>query len=284
MDAPVAVEAVVDSGDERVDRVVRAVVGTLTRLLPGQVRSCYLLGSHAESASHAASDVDLAVLLDDGVRRDRLLQAIGMCTATSPIHLDVMAVTGNELIELYPGFVPVLKVTNRLVWGEDLAATLPWPDVERYTEHSVALAMACMSAIRNLPAVPEPLEYPDPDGEFFGYDSRIAGVTLAPRQRLRGLVALASRVAIAVVGVRSGKFCTSREEHLRLYREASNSGFADLLEQVIGHCRNDWRYEVPGSHDDRAVLRAMCHEILSFERASLAEFDTSMRSRTLIAG
>lgn len=283
----ITVPAVVDlqqsTADPRVDRVVRGVMRSLTSLLPDQVLSCYLLGSHAESTSHAASDVDLAVILSEQVRKDLLGRVVDMCTTTSPIHLDIMAVTPREFIELYPGLLPVLKVTGRRVWGADLAAMLPWPDPKRYTDHSIELATACMAAIRNASSVVRPLDYPDPAGEFFGYDSRIAGIALAPQQRLRGLTALVARTAIAYVGVATGRFCTSREEYLRLYREASTGRFADLIEQITSRCRGEWHYDVPGSSSDRADLRDMCREVLDFERCSLAEFDRATQSRIPLA-
>jgi hypothetical protein len=138
-----------------------------------------------------------------------------------------------------------------------------------------------MAAVRKASTLGRPLEYPDPAGEFFGYDGRIRSVVLSPQQPLRGLVALVARTAIAFVAVRSGKFCTSREEYLRLFREAASGPSAELVEHVVRRCRGDWRYEVPTEPGSRAELCDMCREVLEFERSSLIEFDRATRSRTL---
>jgi hypothetical protein len=267
------------TGDLRIDRVLQAVVQSFVDAMPGQVIGCFLLGSHGEGRSHSRSDVDIAVLLEEPRRAALVHRVVESCTRKSPIPVDIMALTPNEFVANHPALVPAFKVASRIVWGRDLREELPWPDAIAYTRHAIELAVSCMAAIRGVESLVEPLQYPDPGGEFFGYDGLIRGRLLAPRPNSRGLTVTISRIVIAHVAVQAGKFCASREEHLRLYRTETEARSMDLIDFMEQHCRKRWHHEIPDTPGDRTKLREHCARTLDFEQYSVESFQRWMRSR-----
>ncbi|HEX2648167.1 MAG TPA: hypothetical protein VHO95_13150 [Candidatus Dormibacteraeota bacterium] len=184
-----------------------------------------------------------------------------------------MAVTVGELVESHPAIVPVLKGPARILWGKDIAREIPLPDIDHYTKDVIKLAVTCMAKLRQVTQVASPLQYPDPTGDFYGYDASLGRRAAGAEQPLRGLVATTSWITIAVVAVQAGKLCASREEHQRLYRLETDATWWELLARLDKRCRRDWRYELPTEAEERAELRDICGQALAFEWYALRIFE-----------
>src|SRR3954454_15062976 len=116
-----------------------------------------------------------------------------------------------------------------------------------------------------------PLDYPDPGGEFFGYDVTRASNRYSPDGRgLKDLVAGIGWAATALVALRSGSYVGGKGAALRAYQAEVADAWTALLTEVYDLCRVRWAYLVPESPTERAQLRELCRRTLPFENHYLS--------------
>jgi hypothetical protein len=121
--------------------------------------------------------------------------------------------------------------------------------------------------------VRSPLTYPDPAGEFFGYDRR--PVRLADgslESSTRDLIRATGWEATALIAWRAGGYVARKSDCHRLYQQHIGDKWAPLLATIYQNCRQQWNYRIPTSPADRALLRQLCGRALEFENAFLAAY------------
>lgn len=255
------------TGDHRSDTVLRHVVGAFLDAFPGHIRGCYVDGSGADGTLRATSDLDVTVVVDrftDAAEQERgnaLARRLAMeCT----IELDL---TIRDEADLARGVFPAFKTGSLCVWGEDIRARVPLLPIDAWTRdrmHSSYYRLGTLFGRQ--PVVRSPLDYPDPDGEFFGYDHRTIRLpdgTEVPSTR--DLIRATGWTATALIAHCANRYVDRKSACHVIYRACFNDEWGDLLAAIYHRCRNEWGYRVPESVEGRAALRAICARTLAFE-------------------
>lgn len=274
MEASEPVELLLTTGDAAIDRILRGIVTLFEVSLPGRVRGYYLLGSYADGTAVAISDIDLIALaagaLDDGERAlaARLVEG---CALLSPTRLDITicdeaSIGGNAVL---------LRFDGRLLYGVDTRASLALPSLADYTRDTLDAARHFIAHIlRGVERLEYPLSYPDPEGEFYGYDT-IHIPEWYPAETERGvkeLVTTATRIARAQLALQAGRYAGSKGGSAADYNQHIHDAWSDLPQALYTQGKLRWGYAVPAEADERRALRALCKRMLGFENDFLARY------------
>lgn len=261
-------------GDARSDAIVRGLVGLFELFFPGRVRGYYLLGSYADATPVAISDIDLAIIFKDSFRHaeeaEAAQRAIEACRLISSIRLDV---TPQSEAELRAEDVR-LKLGSALVYGEDIRERLPLPDPAAHARYITHWANAFVRRLHDADHIPFPLRYPDPDGEFYGYDRKRVDAWYPPEvtQGTKELVATVCWTATALLSLQAERFAATKADAVRLYAEAVGGEWAPFVQDLYALCKGRWQYEVPPAEDERRQLRALCARALPYLNHYLAVY------------
>lgn len=258
------------TGNESADALLQRVVKDFENGFQGRIGSYWLVGSYAEGKALPTSDIDIGVIFkgefesgEEGRARDlsRALSGIG------DVRVDIALMSEAGLHSKGARYVPTLKLGGLLIFGEDIRDRVSMPPMDVYARGVAEVALRFFARIRNLELAIYPLAYPDPEGQFFGYEEvRIPelyppGVDVGTRE----LVVTLGRAAAAVVAARGAGYVPTRDECLRLYHDCVGDPWASFLYEVHEKCRERWAYRVPDNEADRRILHELCRRALYFE-------------------
>lgn len=252
----------------RAERVLQATVAAFEAAFPGRIRSCYVKGSHADQSEVAASDVDALIVFKDAFvsEEERRHAEIVMlrCVEQSEIELD-LAIDDERGLER--GAWPTLKMGSVLFSGEDIRDQLPLISLEEWTRDRMHSSLwRTVHLCQRAPIIRYPLQYPDPEGEFYGYDRR--KLRLANGEEVhctRDLIRLVGWSATAILAFKAGQYVARKSDCHTLYRRYYADEWADLLEDIYTLCRGRWNYLIPDRPEERRRLREICAHTLGFE-------------------
>ena len=258
-------------GKAPVDDLLAQVVELYEAKFAGRVRGYYLTGSYAEGDAVEGSDIDLYILFKGAfISEEETAQAqqtVFDCAHLSPIRLDITG--GSEQThETLRGYVRVaIKRHSILLYGEDSRESMSLPGREEYTRDATDAALEFLLRQRETDVITYPLDYPDPQGAFFGYDQpqQLGRDLTNGRQGIRLLVECACRIASALLALKTGSYGSTKRESVQTYRSEINDEFADLLGNMLEKGKLQWGYYLPERQEERAELRALCERMLSFE-------------------
>jgi hypothetical protein len=108
-----------------------------------------------------------------------------------------------------------------------------------------------------------PLDYPDQNGEFYGYDA--GGTTQL-------FVVAIGWAATSTLAFEPGLYVPRKSDWPHLYRQHIGDSWAEYLSDVYLLCRNRWQYQIPDAARDRAVLRDLCSRALDYENHYLLKY------------
>lgn len=249
------------------DALVKDALARALDALPGRLCAVYALGSYADESAVPTSDLDLVFIVagrfqDD--ERARLLATLAECAAQVEGELDGEVV---DVASLEVGVSPTLKLGSLLLWGEDLRQRLPLIPLPVWTRDRMHTSYWRLAGLftRPLP-LSMPLDYPDPDDEFFGYVRRpvhLPGGTLEPGTR--DLMRAVGWMATALLAYQAGQYVATKRACAPMYREHIGDEWADLLDDLAVWVRGAWEYRIPAAPGERARLRAICARTLAFE-------------------
>ena len=261
---------------DSVDSFLDQVIAGFEASFPRQVRSYYLLGSYAEgSAVPLLSDIDLFIIFKSrcaGSLAEAAQQLAQTWAARSPVRLDVTIRGEAELDRLHSVLQHSLKSGSRVLHGEDLRPRLPEIPLQafRWAVWDGALHFV-LNILRGVERWDLPLDYPQPEGAFFGYD-RIRVPEWYPAEFQQGtkeLVATVSRLCSALLADQAEVQAAGKSEAFRLYSDRIVGEWAPFVDDIFNECKLRWHYRVPTDEDDRRRLRALCARTLEFENFAL---------------
>jgi predicted nucleotidyltransferase len=260
-----AVVLTLSTGHERIDAVLRGIVGIWEMAFPGRIRAYYLTGSYSDGTALPTSDIDLSILFRGGFTHEREEAAADEladhCAQISPVELDLVPLA--EEIP-FPLRAASIKLASQLIYGEDVRERMLLPPPADYVRQAMELTARLLRRLHGTgDGLPFPLDYPDPDGPFYGYD-RSDGAAL------KDLVTTIGLAATAILAFKAGHYAGGKRDCLRLYRACIDDQWTGYLEEVYERCRNQWGYRVPGDREDRQRLRQLCGQALSFENHFLS--------------
>ncbi len=291
------------TGDDRVDTFLRDTVRMFEQHYPGRVKACYVVGSYAYGAAAPSSDLDLTVVfrdafLDDAERR-RATQSFLDHAADWSGALD-MDLQDEVTLRHTNGDSPVgpmLKHGSLLVYGDDIRDALPALPVVSWARRAMHSGYWCIArGDGQPPIVTYPLSYPDPTGEFYGYDApdhapdviapewgRVRRSNRSDRPGTRSLVTGTLWAATGLIAHRAQIYVLRKRDVPALYARHIGGEWADLLEELYRRCRDEWDYALPSESAQRAQLRTLCARVLGFENHVLAQYRETLPD-TLLAG
>jgi len=137
-----------------------------------------------------------------------------------------------------------------------------------------------MYFLRGVECLHYPLDYPDPYGAFYGYDTvREAGWYASGTKRgLKELLYGVNLLAKALIHMHAPRVIGIQRFSIFLYHCHVNDEwrqFLDILDTCI-RCR--WVYLVPEKQEDRILLRKLCEQTLKFENHFLVCYRTYLLS------
>lgn len=255
-------------GNERVDLVLQAVIAIYEAAFPDQILGYYVDGSYADQTSVSGSDIDLTIVLDEGAAHDvpdRIQQIASRCSALAKVEIDVGS---SRPVDFAPGLPPQLKFGSVLLLGTDVRDRFPVMPMDAWTRDRMHTSYWRIASLFGRPKiVRRPLDYPDPRGEFYGYDARtipFGGAQAVPSTR--DLVRSVGWAATALVALRAGRYVTRKRDSHLAYRDVVGDGWTEWLDELMNACRQRWQYRVPETSADRQSLRRLCARTLAFER------------------
>ena len=280
------------TGVEHLDELLGHLIALFEQSFPGRIRSYYLGGSYSDGtavghdSSPNSSDVDLFVIFRGTVASDEnatFKRLVEECRRDLPVQVDAHAYSEEDLFGLprkdatQTSFLNALiREAGMLVYGEDLRAEMPSVPFSLYIldviesgifhvgipRQEKALAYPLMT-----PLVP-PLAYPNPDGEFYGYDV-VPARPDAPHGT-RVLVALTAWIATLILALETGRYAVQKSQSLRLCKEYLPYDWrTQLVTEILDVCKGSWGYAQPSSGEARSRLRHLCRETLSLENEYL---------------
>jgi len=261
------------TGQPEVDGIIASIVRAYEDGLPGLALAYYVTGSWADGTAVGLSDIDFGILFestpDDQEVRERGIEI--WSSLASPIHLDVV-MRAIDTLPSRPSEIVSLKMASQLMYGIDVRDRLPWPSLDAYLRDVTERAYSFVGRVlRGIEDVTPPLDYPAPGEEFYGYDrKRVPWYPAGVERGLKELVSAATRIATAVVALRTGRFVGSKGQSVQIYREAIGGEWADFLELLYQKGKLEWEYQIPTDPTDREILRSLAERMLGFEQHFLA--------------
>ena len=252
-------------GNPQVDEILQGIVGIYERLFPNRIRSYYVVGSQASGTAVSMSDIDLLLMFKEKFESDSerhlAYQISWLCDMISPILLDIMPSTDSPH-DIYNG--AFLQWHLRPIYGEDIRPTIIPPAIDDYIRLMMNTTM--QRWIRHRRNLVFPLDYPNPDGEFFGYDLEgIYSIPVCQNLGTKGLIWTLCPMVTAIVALKARRFVAGKSEGFRLYQKYVNDEWADFLTEIWDTCRTQWESRMPTDSVGRRKVRAFSQKILAFE-------------------
>lgn len=252
--------------------VQRKIVDSFTTTFPERIRAVYIQGSYADNTNVNTSDFDLLIVFKDSFQdgeRQRAELLVQQCIAKSVVELDIELVDEQSLVD---GISPTFKYGSRLIFGEDIRDTLPLMSFIEWTRDRMHSSMWRTAFLFNRSGiVTYPLDYPDPQGEFYGYDARLLRLPDGSEVHCtRDLIRLVGWSATAILAYKAGVYVARKSECHRLYQAHFHDEWGALLQDIYELCRGKWHYLLPVDENERLMLRHICERTLSFENHFLA--------------
>ena len=261
------------TGRLKVDAVLAETVRQFEAAFPNEVRAYYLDGSYASSYAVQSSDVDLKIVFQKATSDADLKRAedlLAMLEQQCDIELDMGCGLETDL------FRPALVFEGKLIYGEEIREQLTVMPVDFWgRERMYAGCWLICHLFGRSGQAHLPLEFPNSNGLFFGYDDRLA--QSGDGQDVRGIknmMRASGWAATGLIAYLAGKYVTNKAECVRLYRAHIGDEWTSHIEALYETCRNKWAYCVPASLDDRDCLRKICERNLAFENHILNVYRT----------
>ena len=247
---------------EAAEAVVMEVVTLFENRFPGRVRAYYLFGSHKSGTALSNSDIDIAAVFKSNfvseLEREDVKLAIKECSSSSSIELDLTTPEENSLFE---GGNATLKLDSVLLYGEDIRENLRLPEIKHWIRDRMHDGFGYIDSLRISAsgAAPEalvyPLDYPNPTGEFYGYDAR----------NMKNFAITIGWCASAILAFKLQTHVFRKTDCLELYRTRISDKWTSLIEATFERVRSEWNYQIPKEHRKRQNLQKICEQALGFE-------------------
>ena len=261
------------TGNPAIDAMLIELITEFEAKLPGRISGYYVLGSYADGSGVKSSDLDIDLLLNPCPPEDRqsAQELAQIWIERSFVELEI-ELEEKELLR--QGVPPNFKYGSTLLYGEDVRDDLPLLSLPVWTRdrmHSSYWRTVHLFG-RSTP-IRFPLEYPDPQGEFFGYDARL--LRLKDGREVpctRDLIRLVGWSATGLLAWKAGKYVARKKDCHRLYQECFADEWGQLLQEIYEKCRGRWNYLIPEQETARRELREICARTLDFENHFLQQY------------
>ena len=262
-----SIELFHSTGIAHVDALLVGFIDLCESTFPERIRSYFLLGSYSDGSAVEDSDIDMGVLFKGSFQegeRDYFKQFLRDCNSMSPIRLDATALEEASYTEATPGVKAAL-----VLYGEHVLEDIPQMPLERTLPFTIFGAFHHPWLLRRKePQLTYPLDYPDPEGEFYGYErwgSFYGGSSFGPGIRI--LVNSVTMIATALLGLKAQRQVGTKSRSISDYKKYIHDDWADYLIDLYQICKTEWRYKLPDEQENREIFRKLCNYTLDYENA-----------------
>jgi hypothetical protein len=260
------------TGNSRVDECLRAYIALIEVVFPRRMRAYYLLGSYADNTAVPTSDVDLFVVSKepfDPAEHELYGHIAHQCSLLAGVLFQTGVVD-----EAHLGGLPGLATSRLFVYGEDVGDRIPPLQPGDSVRKSLSSAVHVLCEVHDQsPPLAVPLTYPDPEGEFFGYERNgmpAPGGWNGPGTKK--LINAVSMAAGALVAIHSGQAVVRRSDCVTMYRIHVGDVWSDFIELVCAFRTPETGYAMPVDGDNRKRLRRLCAEMPAFENQFFKQY------------
>lgn len=268
----VEISLINSTGNAKADAVIRGVIGVLELVFPGRIGGYYLVGSYADGTYVPASDLDVVPIFKGSMTSDEettYWEVIHHLDLISPIHLGFGL--RNEEQSFTQGGVGI-KIGSQLLYGDDVRDKIPLWSLDYYLQYMIGAILNSMLSFRgNTRPLKFPLVYPDPVGEFHGYDQPTKSDNGTSEPGTSALFGQIMVLASMLVTLKTGKYNADKSRSYLFYRQHINDEWSDFLETVYEKCKKTWHYRIPVEAPEREALRELCRHVLAFENHFLKQ-------------
>lgn len=276
-----AIDLIFRTGNQLVDAALNRIVNRLEQDFASRIVGYYLRGSFADGTANDLSDVDLVVVTKELAQTFAISNAIRFAAPSWPV-IETVALSESQLNDpQIADLLVTLKAGSQLLYGDDVRERIipQWPN---YTRAVVRQCRKGIGMLRDADSVPDPLTYPDPEGEFFGYETTIIDGKRTVRKArwypvgtmegTKELTSVVERCAGGLVAVKTRQMIARRADVIPIYSASVADEWTDYIRAIHVACRETWRYRVPSDQPDRTYLHDLCRRMLDFEGDCLRKF------------
>src|SRR5579863_4698726 len=215
------IELLVSTGIQKVDAILRGVIGICQMIFPGRIRTYLLEGSYSDGSAVQDSDIDIAAIFKSRAENEELekiRQIKSYCSQISSIRVDLFALDEERVLT-------GITAGDRLavvLYGDKILDNLPPEPFEKAIRKSLMGAFTYMHILRKTAEhLTFSLSYPDPDGEFFGYEQwgTFYGDPYGFGPGTRTLVNAVTMNATATVALKAGQPVGTKSLSVVAYRQ-----------------------------------------------------------------
>jgi predicted nucleotidyltransferase len=261
------------TGNAAVDRILEVSMCTLDQIFPGRIRAIYLSGSYTGADATPASDIDGLVVFHGDLTDEesrRFANAMHRLSQRSGVLVDLGPRGERDLYR--QGELPAKAASRRLICGDDVRAAVPAMPLWHYTSLIMRGSWFYFSLVRGAESrLAYPLGYPDPAGEFFGYERNgLHSLDGWVGPGLKAFVGGMTLAASTLVAIKAAVGVVTSADSVASYRTYVSDRWTNWLAEVYGQCKVRWAYGIPQSPPERQALRELCHQALDYENHYLA--------------
>jgi hypothetical protein len=261
------------TGQERIDRILDSLTGMYRLVFPQRIRACYLTGSFTDGSATPDSDIDLVPVFAGELRpgeAERIRDLTRYCEQLALVLLDCSPTDERTQRQ---GVKTPLK-SGRLLYGEPVLDDWPLEPLEDHMQRCMFIAFRYMQRLRGDTPLRYPLDYPDRDGPFFGYErfgNYLGGQDFGPGLRI--IVSAVTMMTSTLLALHDGAQVGSKQQSIDQYR----GQWSDLTTALYTSCKFDWQNQIPADPAEQRRLRALCGQLLALEN----DFIDQCRARLL---
>jgi hypothetical protein len=196
---------------------------------------------------------------------DKARQLSFYCKSLCSVELDFALYTENQILQ-ERDYGMGFATARQLIYGEEFTEPIPLPPLEQYIWALMSGAYQVMAYIRSVEALNLPLNYPTPEGKFYGYDRPIHvrdGTVRAGTKQVVNNICLA---ASAIIAHQTQYHVRDKHEAVYLYRAEVGDRWADFIQELYEVGRNQWAQVIPEDEAAQSQFRRLCQQALEFER------------------
>ena len=237
-------------------RIQYKIIEDFNTTFSDRIQAIYIQGRYADDTSVDTSDIDLLIVFKDHFRSGEQQCAemlVQQCIAESTIELDIELVHERSLVV---GISPTFKHGSRLIFGEDIRDAFPLISLIEWTRDRMHSSLWRTGHLFGRSgSVSSPLDYPDPHGEFYGYDARLLRLPDGSEVHCtRDLIRLVGWSATAILAYKAGVYVARKSKCHTLYKVHFDDEWGQFLQDIYGLCRGKWNYLIPEDVHERHMF------------------------------
>lgn len=271
-----SLELLFSTGHPQIDNTISGIINIFEAAFPQRIRSYYLVGSYTDSSFTPISDIDIRIIFKGEFQQGeeiRMKQVRTGCRFISPIAIDCPPLSEIRLLhdEAWLHEPLGIKHSGKLLYGEEIRQIFPEPNIQAYIQNVTSVPVDRFARLRQIPNLDFPLTYPDPNGEFYGYDD-FSGPAWNRIKSTKNLVHMIGFAATCLIAFKAKTIVPSKSLWLKIYQETINDQWTSYLEDIYFLCKERWAYRIPESTTERQQLRNICRHTLAFENHYLTNY------------